>query len=86
MSALSRPASASRRQGCLPPHDIRRAINTAVYSEIRPSAMATHQSLLPLATEGVLRYVWESKFGPMLIEVVGDEIFVNGMAVEPAPR
>ncbi len=44
------------------------------------------QALLPLATEGVLRYVWESKFGPMLIEVVGGAIFVNGMAVEPAPR
>ena len=61
-------------------------MNTAIFPEVRPSAMATHQSLLPLATEGVLRYVWESKFGPMLIEVVGGAIFVNGKAVEPAPR
>lgn len=44
------------------------------------------QAPLPLAAEGVLRYVWESKFGPMLIEVVGGAIFVNGKAVEPAPR
>ncbi len=48
--------------------------------------MATHQSLLPLATEGALHYLWDSKFGPMLIEVVGGAIIVNGMAVEPAPR
>ncbi len=61
-------------------------MNTAVFSEVRPNVTANHQSLLPLATEGVLRYVWESKFGPILIEVVGGAIFVNGMAVEPAPR
>ena len=61
-------------------------MNTAVFPEVRPSVTATHQSLLPLATEGVLRYVWESKFGPMLIEVIAGEVFVNGIAVEPAPR
>jgi hypothetical protein len=38
---------------------------------------------LPLATEGVLRYVWESRFGPMLIEVRDGRAFVNGQAVEP---
>ena len=37
---------------------------------------------LPLATAGVLRYVWESRYGEILIEVVGDEIFVNGSRVE----
>lgn len=37
---------------------------------------------LPLATAGVLRYVWESRHGEILIEVVGDEIFVNGSRVE----
>jgi len=30
---------------------------TAVYPEVRPNAT---QSLLPLGTEGVLRYVWGS--------------------------
>ena len=40
---------------------------------------------LPLATQGVLRYVWESRFGEILIEVVGDRSFVNGQAVEPLP-
>jgi hypothetical protein len=32
----------------------------------------------------VLRYVWEGKFGSMLIEVVGAEMFVNGVLVEVA--
>lgn len=37
---------------------------------------------LPKATAGVLRYVWESRYGEILIEVVGDEVFVNGSRVE----
>mgnify|MGYP006209457493 CR=1 FL=1 len=37
---------------------------------------------LPLATAGVLRYVWESRYGEILIEAVGDEVFVNGSRVE----
>jgi hypothetical protein len=39
---------------------------------------------LPLAADGVQRHVWESRFGTMLIEVHGREIFVNGSLVEPA--
>mgnify|MGYP001809845205 CR=1 FL=1 len=39
---------------------------------------------LPLASDGVLRYVWESQFGTMLIEVRDGQIFVNGSLVEPA--
>jgi len=41
-----------------------------------------HGDDLPLATAGVLRYVWESRYGEILIEVVGDEIFVNGRRVD----
>ncbi len=41
------------------------------------------QAVLPLATEGVLRYVWESRFGPMLIEAAHGEVFVNGARVVP---
>ena len=41
------------------------------------------QMPIPLATQGVLRYVWESRFGEILIEVVGDRSFVNGQLVEP---
>lgn len=35
-----------------------------------------------LATASVLRYVGESRYGEFLIEVVGDEIFVNGSRAE----
>lgn len=41
------------------------------------------QPSLNLATEGVLRYVWESAFGPMLIEVRDGAAFVNGQRVVP---
>jgi hypothetical protein len=40
------------------------------------------QPPLPLASDGVLRWVWHSRFGEMLIEVVGDEVFVNGRRVD----
>lgn len=39
---------------------------------------------LPLATEGVLRYVWQHKFGSMLVEVRDGRVFVNGGLVERA--
>jgi hypothetical protein len=39
------------------------------------------QPPLPLASDGVLRWVWQSRFGEMLIEVVGDEVLVNGQRV-----
>jgi hypothetical protein len=42
------------------------------------------QPELALAAEGVQRYVWESKFGEMLIEVREGRIFVNGSLVVPA--
>lgn len=29
------------------------------------------------------RWVWQSKFGAILIEVVGPDVFVNGQRVEP---
>lgn len=43
------------------------------------------QEELPLTTAGVYRLVWESRFGPMLIEVTNGVVYVNGSAVEPAP-
>ncbi|MBI5721306.1 MAG: hypothetical protein HZC37_26850 [Burkholderiales bacterium] len=39
------------------------------------------QPPLPLASDGVLRWVWHSRFGDVLIEVMGDEVFVNGQPV-----
>jgi hypothetical protein len=42
------------------------------------------QPELALASEGVQRYVWESKFGEMLIEVKEGRVYVNGSLVEPS--
>jgi len=41
------------------------------------------QAALNHDTEGVMRYVWDSRFGQMLIEVVQGQVFVNGKRVEP---
>jgi hypothetical protein len=41
---------------------------------------------LPLAADGLLRYVWHSRFGDMLVEVHDGCAFVNGEAVEPVGR
>jgi hypothetical protein len=38
---------------------------------------------LPLANDGVQRWVWHGRYGAMLIEVVGDDVFVNTQRVEP---
>ena len=38
---------------------------------------------LPLATEGIQSWVWQGRFGPILIEVIGDKPYVNGERVEP---
>lgn len=59
-------------------------MNAPVLPEVllRPSAAA--QVELQLASEGVLRYVWESRFGSMLIEVKAGRVYVNGGLVEPA--
>ena len=59
-------------------------MNTAVFPEVRPKEVDNDQRSLPLATEGVQRYVWDSQFGSILIEVVDGKTFVNGDLVEPA--
>jgi len=40
------------------------------------------QPALPLASFGVRRWVWQSRFGAILIEVIGNDVFVNGQRVE----
>jgi hypothetical protein len=42
------------------------------------------QPEVALASEGVQRYVWESKFGEMLIEVSDGRVYVNGSLVVSA--
>ena len=41
------------------------------------------QARLPLASGGVQRWVWESRYGAMLIEVIGEDVFINGQRVQP---
>lgn len=57
-------------------------MNLALAPEVLLRADDT-QSALPLASQGVMRWVWESRYGPILIEVVEDRVFVNGELVEP---
>jgi hypothetical protein len=44
------------------------------------------QPALPLASDGVRRWLWHGRFGDMLIEVVGEQVFVNGQRVQPHDR
>ncbi len=44
------------------------------------------QTPLPLASEGVMRWIWEGQYGPMLIEVIGEDVFVNSQRVVPHGR
>ena len=52
-----------------------------------PSLQLRHrgarQGALSLTSEAVHRYAGQSPYGSFLIEVVGDEVFVNGQRVEP---
>lgn len=59
------------------------AMNAPLLSEILLRSEPTAQVELGLATEGVLRYVWGSRWGDMLIEVVHGTAYVNGNPVEP---
>lgn len=51
-----------------------------IFARPEPSAQAD----LPLASEGVQRYLWEGRFGPVLIEVKEGRVYVNGQVVRPA--
>jgi hypothetical protein len=59
-------------------------VNGPVLREILAGAGDERQAPLPLATPGVQRYVWDCRYGSMLIEVIDGQIRVNGRVVEPA--
>lgn len=58
-------------------------MNAPLVPEILTCLPDEAQARLPLATEGVQRHVWLGRFGPILVEVSGDQVFVNGQRVEP---
>jgi hypothetical protein len=60
-------------------------MNAPMLPEVLLRSGASPQVDLGLATEGVLRYVWNSRWGDMLIEVVDGAMYVNGSRVELAP-
>jgi len=59
-------------------------VNAPLLLEVLSRRDARPQADLSLASEGVLRYVWESSFGAILVEVKDGSVYVNGQLVEPA--
>ena len=57
-------------------------MNAPLLPEVLRLREDSPQETLPLATEGVQRFVWESRFGAMLIEVVDGVVSVNGQRVD----
>jgi hypothetical protein len=58
-------------------------MNAPTLPDIHLGTADNNEPELPLVAEGVQRYVWESAFGAMLIEVHDGAAFVNGQRVEP---
>lgn len=58
-------------------------MNAPLLPEVLFGIDSSVEPQLHLATEGVLRYIWHSRFGAMLIEVKDGAAHVNGQRVEP---
>jgi hypothetical protein len=58
------------------------SMNAALHPEVLLLRTDDQQRELPLGTEGVLRYVWEGRYGAILIEVIEQQVYVNGRLVE----
>lgn len=57
------------------------AADLPLLPEVHLRRQPADQPSLELAGAGVLRYVWQSAYGPILIEVKGDLAYVNGARV-----
>lgn len=57
-------------------------MNAPLLPEVLLGLDSSQEPQLPLACEGVLRHVWQGRFGAMLIEVKDGVAFVNGQRVE----
>lgn len=58
-------------------------MNAILIPEALLRSVEDRQTALSPATDSVLRYVWDSRYGAILIEVSGEDVFVNGQRVEP---
>ncbi len=67
---------------CADPVPVHTNMNARLLPEILVLSGDSAQAELPLAAKGVLRYVWQHKFGSMLVEVRDGQTFVNGKLVE----
>lgn len=56
----------------------------APLAEILRRVTPSPQAELPLAAEGMQRYVLQHRWDEMLIEVTGDRVFVDRKSVEPS--
>lgn len=56
-------------------------VHPPLLPEVLLGPQPADQPNLELASEGVLRYVWNSAFGAMLIEVRDGAAYVNGKRV-----
>lgn len=61
-------------------------MNARLLPEVLTLREPSPQQALPLAADGVQRYVWESRFGAILLEVRDGETYVDGQWVQPAER
>lgn len=97
LAGASHAAALTPFSPTLPPTNPARAVLAATHLDLvlTMNAPVIHDVLLCRATDLVeqssssgedRRFIWESCFGPILIEVVGGDIFVNGGLVDPATR
>lgn len=56
-------------------------MNAPLHPEVLVGPQRDDEPALPLASEGIQRYVWNGTFGPILIEVHDGAAFVNGERV-----
>ncbi|HEY9063646.1 MAG TPA: hypothetical protein VIO33_01590 [Burkholderiaceae bacterium] len=59
-------------------------MNAPLHPEVLLGSEPADEPSLPLEREGVQSYVWQSAFGPMLIEVRDGVTYVNGERVVSA--
>jgi hypothetical protein len=59
------------------------ALTLPLHREVLLGPQPADQPNLPLVSEGVQRFVWNSTYGAMLIEVRDGAAFVNGGRVTP---
>jgi hypothetical protein len=57
-------------------------MNAPLSAEVLLLRESSSQASLPLAAQGVQRWLWEGRYGRMLIEVVGGCVYVNSQLVE----